>query len=66
LFLFVLFFDFRRFHGLCKGQRQRVAVIGRGLAARLHVRLLSITTHCVGKNSCCLLGNASVLQRISD
>jgi hypothetical protein len=39
LFLFVHFFDLRRFHGLREGQRQRVAVIRRGLAALLHVGL---------------------------
>jgi hypothetical protein len=39
LFLLVLFFDLRRLHGLRKGQRQGVAVIGRGLAALLHVGL---------------------------
>jgi hypothetical protein len=33
------FFDFRRLHGLRKGQRQRVPVIGRGLAALLHIGL---------------------------
>jgi hypothetical protein len=31
-FLFVLLLDFRRRHGLRKSPRQRVAVIGRGLA----------------------------------
>jgi hypothetical protein len=36
-FLLVLFFDFRRLHGLRKGQRERVPVVGRGLAALLHV-----------------------------
>src|SRR5450432_3161369 len=39
LFLFVLFLNFRRLRGLRKGQRQRIAVIGRGLAALLHVGL---------------------------
>src|ERR1039457_3733787 len=39
LFLFVLFFDFRRHHGLRKGQRERVADIRRGRAALLHVGL---------------------------
>jgi hypothetical protein len=38
-FLFVLFFDLRRLHGLREGQRERVAVIARGLAALLHVGL---------------------------
>jgi hypothetical protein len=47
LFLVVLFFDLRRLHGLRKGQRQRVAVIGRGLAALLMSALLSGTTYCV-------------------
>jgi hypothetical protein len=37
ILLFVFFFDFRRFHGLRERQRQRVAVIWRGLAALLHV-----------------------------
>jgi hypothetical protein len=37
-FFFVLFFDLRRHHGLRKGQRQRIAAIGRGLTALLHVR----------------------------
>ena len=32
-FLFVLLFHFRQLHGLRKGQRQRVSVIGARLAA---------------------------------
>jgi hypothetical protein len=36
-FLFVRFFAFRRLHGLREGQRQRVAVVGRGLSTLLHV-----------------------------
>jgi hypothetical protein len=35
--LFVLFFDFGRRRGLRERQRQRVCVVGRGLAAPLHV-----------------------------
>jgi hypothetical protein len=35
--LFVRFFDLRRRHGLRKGQRQRVSVVGARLAALLHV-----------------------------
>jgi alpha-L-fucosidase len=34
---FVGLFDFRWHHGLREGQRQRIAVVGRGLAALLHV-----------------------------
>jgi hypothetical protein len=36
-FLFVHFFDLRRFHGLGERKRRRVPVIGRGLATLLHV-----------------------------
>jgi hypothetical protein len=48
-FLFVLFFDFRRRHGLRERQRQRVAVIGRGRPRFCMSASLWITAHCVGK-----------------
>jgi hypothetical protein len=49
--LLLISFDFRRLHGLREAQSQRVAVIGLGLPALLHVRLLSSTAHCVAKNT---------------
>jgi hypothetical protein len=38
-FFFVGLLDFRRRHGLCEGQREGVSVVGRCLAALLHVGL---------------------------
>src|ERR1700730_7351539 len=37
--VFIALLDFRRRNRLRKGQRQRVSIVGRGLAALLHVRL---------------------------
>jgi hypothetical protein len=49
LSLFVCLFDFRQLHGLREGQSQRVAVVGRGLAAKSSQRVdaVSWTTQAV-------------------